>query len=393
MKRALLAALLLICRTVGHAASGDAAAGDPGHLYYERMAEPQLDRYTPVSPSPDRQRWFRTHFFRMGVFEPYFDSRTSWYPHALVYINLYGVPLQWPVVHEHPEWILHDARGMLYIPWGCSGGTCPQYAGDIGNPAFRAWWIAHARSVMAHKYLGLWLDDVNMEFRVSDGTGKQTPPIDSNTGRPMTWEAWRSYVSVFVEEIRQTFPKAEILHNAIWFAGPEGVRDADPAIRRQIAAANNIHLERGIASDQGLTGGNGQWSLSALFAYIDRVHATGAGVTLGEFQLDNAGRQYALAGYFLISNGSDRLGDAGSNPDNWWSGFDVELGQPLGNRTWKDGVFERRFTGGLVLLGEPAMRSRTIQLPGKFRMLDGSEVTSVNLSARQGFVLTRADQK
>lgn len=368
-------------------AAASLQAGEAGHVYYERHAAPDLDRWTN---SPDRmmQRWFRDHFFRMDVFSPYFDSRTSWYPNALVYKDLYGVQTNSHMYGRHPDWTMRDPRGhSLYIPWNCKGGSCPQYAGDISNPAFRASWIDEAAADLKHGYLGLWIDDVNAEFRVSDGSGKPAPPIDRATGKPMTWEAWRGYVAAFVEQIRKAFPKAEIVHNSIWFAGPEGVRDRDSAIRRQIAAADNLNIERGIASDTNLTGGTGMWSIHALFDYIDRVHALGCGVTIEEYNVDRAGLEYSLAGYFLISSGNDRIGDAGSNPGDWWSGFDVDLGTPMGPRSYRDGVYQRTFSRGMVLLGEPGLSPRKISLPHSFTTLDNKTITAVELKSRQGVVL------
>lgn len=359
--------------------------GDPGHVYFQRLADPKLDRYTN-SPSSAQKEWFRNHFFRMDVFSPYFDAKTSWYPNALLYYNLYGIEPNSAIVHEHPDWILHDGGGrFLYIPFACNNGACPHYAADVGNPAFRASWIQYVGGIFAHThYRGLWIDDVNMEFQVSDGSGKRTAPFDPRTSAPMTWDAWRNYVATFTEEIRRAFPKIEIAQNPVWYAGPQ--RDSDPAIRRQIRAADNINIERGIASDQGLTGGTGEWSLNALFSYVDRIHAAGPGVTLEEYSPDISGKQYALAGYFLISNGNDRIGDD-SNPDTWWKGYDVELGAPLGPRTYKNGIFTRRFTKGMVLLGEPGLKIQTIPLNSSYSTLDGATVSSVQLSARQGVIL------
>jgi hypothetical protein len=363
-------------------------AGDPGHVYYQRLAAPELDRFTN-SPGSARQEWFRSHFYRMGVFSPYFDSKTAWYPDAVVYVNLYGIDPGTSILHEHPEWILHDGAGqMVYIPFACKNGTCARYAADIANAGFRAWWIEQMKRVLARgHYLGLWIDDVNTEFRVGDGNGKQIAPIDSATGRPMSWDAWRNYIASFTEEIRRAFPKSEIVENPIWFAGPQPARDRDPAIQRQIRTADNINIERGIASDQGLTGGNGQWSIHALFDYVDRVHALGPGVTLQEYDLDNRGRQYALAGYFLISNGKDRIGDGNTNPDDWWAGYSVELGAPLGSRSYKNGVYSRAFSRGMVFLGEPDLTYQTIRLPSPLRTLDGSSITSITIAGRQGIVL------
>jgi hypothetical protein len=364
-------------------------AGEPGRVSFQRLAAPSLDRWTN-SPSSSEQEWFRDHFARMGVFSPYFDKRTAWYRSGLLYVNLYGIPRDSQTFREHPEWVLRDSAGEpLYIPWGCAAGTCPQYAGDIVSPLFRKWWISKTKLAMSRgSYLGLWIDDVNMEFRVSNGNGQQVIPQDSSTQSPMTWEAWRGHVADFLEQIRHSFPESEIVHNSIWFAGPATIRDRDYAIQRQISSADNINIERGIASDPGLTGGKGQWSVYALFSYIDRVHAAGKSVTLQEYSLDPASREYALAGYFLISLGNDRLGDGSSDPSNWWSGYDVWLGTPGGPRTYSNGIFRRSFSHGLVLLAEPNAARQEIRLERRLRTLDGNIVSSITLGDRQGVVLT-----
>jgi hypothetical protein len=370
------------------AASNQPAPRSAGHVYYQRLAAPQLDRYTN-SPDSAQQKWFRTHFYRMGVFSPYFDGKSSWYPDAAVYVNLYGVDPGTPILKEHPEWILHDAPGrMLYIPFACSNGSCARFAGDIASAGFRQWWIQQMKIVLARgHYRGLWIDDVNTEFRVGDGTGKETAPIDSTTGKPMTWDAWRGHIASFMEDIRRAFPDAELTQNPIWFAGPQPGRDSDSAIKRQIRTADNINIERGIATDQGLKGGQGEWSLYALFAYIDRVHAAGPGVTFGEYDLDDRSREYSLAGYFLISNGNDGIGDGNSYPDNWWRGWDVDLGEPTGPRTYNNGVYMRVFSRGMVLLGEPGLLPQTVRLPGTFTTLNGMNITSTQVGAKQGIVL------
>jgi hypothetical protein len=182
-------------------------------------------------------------------------------------------------------------------------------------------------------------------------------------------------------------PQGRDLHNSIWYAGPPGARDADPAIQPQIHAADNLNIEHGIASDANLTGGTGIWSVYALFSYIDRVHAAGRAVTLEEFDLDRSSREYALAGYFLISSGDDRFGDSGSNPDSWWPGYSVNLGSALGPRSYSAGVFQRTFSCGMVLLGEPGLHPRTIALAAPHTTLDGRRISSVELSGRQGVIL------
>src|SRR6185437_5318319 len=121
-------------------------------------AQASFDTYT-YSPDWNTQQWFQQKFAGMVVWSPYFDSRTSWYPSGYVYQNLYAItPGSW-VQYAHPEWILHDSNGnWLYIPFNCGGGACPMYAGDIANPAFRAWWISQAQQTLAQgNYQGMFI--------------------------------------------------------------------------------------------------------------------------------------------------------------------------------------------------------------------------------------------
>jgi len=384
------AAAAVVLAQLISAVSGLGQTRSPGEVNYQQLDAPYLDQYTK-NPGTAVQQWFLSHFMRVASFSPYFDPDTDWYPGGMFYQNSYAIYPGSAVLSEHPEWVLHDQNGnMLYIPWNCNGGTCPSYAGDIANPAFRAWWISSAQQIMNRaNYLGIFIDDVNLPMHVSDGNGNLVAPVDLNTGLPMTSTAWATYMAAFMQQIRDSFPNKELTFNAIWYASPSGAPAGfDPLVEAEIKAATNLNVERGVASDTGLTGGTGQFSVYSLFAYVDHVHALGASVTLEEYQVTPAQQQYGLAAYFMISNGSDRIGDSTTTPDNWFPGYNVNLGTPTGPRSYVKGVFRRNFTNGIALLGEPGLPAQTIALPGTFTTLDGALVTSVTISGSQGIILT-----
>jgi len=384
-RRALVAACLTLAAVFSGTPAALADGPAAGTVKFVKRTGPEFDRFTR-NPTADFPAWMRAKFWRSEVFTPYFDDKTSWYQNGWVYSDLYAIYKSSSLATQHPEWILKDGGGnKLYIPWGCSNGSCPQFAGDVGNPAYRAWWIAQARDSLSHGYKGLWVDDVNMEFRVGNGNGDEVAPIDPRTGATMTYDNWRRYVAEFVEQIRAALPGAEILHNSIWYA-VWGPRDRDPYVKRQIAAADYINVERGV-NDDGLTGGTGEWSLNALLSYIDRVHAAGKGVVLDGFDDSAQGMRYSLASYFLISTGNDGVGLTAMTPENWWAGYDVDLGAPNGPRTTWNGVMRRDFANGMVLVNEPGAPTRTLQLGGTFYDADGNAVSSVTLKAKDGAVL------
>ncbi len=181
----------------------------------------------------------------MIVWSPYFDERTAWYGQGWVYDDSYAIYPGSPTALQHPEWILRAPGGEpLYIPFGCSGGTCPEYAGDIASPAYRAAWIENLKSEVAHGYRGVFIDDVNMNFLVGNGREELTAPIDPATGKPMTAEAWQDYMALFMRQVRAALPNVEIAHNALWFAdGSAGTASAP--IRSEIESANYFFMERG----------------------------------------------------------------------------------------------------------------------------------------------------
>jgi hypothetical protein len=179
-----------------------AAADDPGAIHYAKSAGSSFDRFT-WSPTPDQQNWMRDHYWRMRAYTPYFDSRTSWFGSAWFYKDSYAIYQGEDLATRHPSWILHDQAGnKLYIPYGCAGGTCPQYAADIGNWRFRYQWIQNAKAALAQGYKGIFVDDVNMGLQVSDGSGNFVRPIDPRTGKPMSVGAWRYYMAAFMVQIR-----------------------------------------------------------------------------------------------------------------------------------------------------------------------------------------------
>jgi hypothetical protein len=326
-----------------------AGQSDSGIVHTYITTSSTFDVFTD-SPSPAQRQWFEDNAWRMLVYSPYFDHRLSWYPNGWVYLDLYAIYVGSPVAAQHPDWILRDQKGNpLYIPYDCSGGTCPQYAGDVTNADFRAYQIAQAASYLGIGYRGLWLDDVNLEFRVSNGSGNEVAPIDPQTGQQMSLTNWEGYISAFTAQFRAAFPNWEIVHNVIWYAGGSA-GTKDPSVKTEINAADYLNLERGVV-DPGLTGGTGQYSFTAFLAYIDSVHQLGRGVVL-----DNSPGQidYALASYFLISDGSDGFGSQGLTPDTWPASFSIDLGAPVGPRGAWNGLLYRLFANGMVLVNPPS---------------------------------------
>ncbi len=384
---AVLGALLILAVALVVIPSRQAPANTAGRVHFVRPADTAFNGFTG-NPSPAARAWLRRHIWRMAVFSPYFDSKTSWYPNGWVYDDAYAIYAGEALATQHPDWILRDGAGnKLYIPYACSGGSCTQYAGDISNPAFRQYWINGLKAEVAHGYKGVFVDDVNMDMKVGNGRGELLAPIDRATGAPMSSDAWRHYMAGFMAEVRAALPGVEIVHNAIWFADNHAAT-ANPDIRSEISSADFINLERGV-NDSGLSGGSGPWSLSALLAYADQVHGLGKNVILDGNASDPQGMTYNLAAYFLISSGNDAVSATGQTPANWWGAWSTNLGQALAGRyVWKD-LQRRDFSAGMVLVNPPGEPTRTVTLPHSMQDIAGNTVGSVTLAGGSGAVLKR----
>lgn len=389
------------------ASTGESA----GRAWFVKRTNPGTDQYTD-NPSSSQKTWINNNWDRMMVYSPYFDSRTSWYPNGWLYIDSYAiynsaVSSASPNDKTSSQFILKDASGnKLYIAYDCNTSThqCPQFAGDISDPAYRTFFINRIAGELAGgNYKGIWLDDVNTQINsaglinnISNGDGTPVMPFDKRTGATMTGANWVKYFAEFTEAIRAAFPNIEILHNSFWYNGPYGVRDNNPDVIRQIKAADYINIEHGV-NDGGLTGGMStsaySFSYTTLLAFIDHVHSLGTGVIIDDQPgkdggaVDLAKSEFALASYYLISSGSDGIGDGTLNQPNWWAGYDVDLGTPTGGRYVWNNVLRRDYTKGMVLANLPSASTVTLTLPGTYKRVNGTSVASLTLGGRQGAVL------
>lgn len=358
-----------------------------GQVRFYNVADSDFDPFVKRADA-DVRAWMNARYERMQTYSPFFDRYLAWYPNAWAYKDSYAIKPRWPVFEEHPEWVLRDESGnLLYIPWGCKDGTCPQYAGDFGNPAFRAHWIAEAGELLEKGYRGLWIDDVNLTWRVGDGNGDHVTPVDPRTGELMRLEDWRRYFAEFMEEIRAAFPDVELAHNAIWYAAPVD----DPFLRRQILAADYFNFERG-ASDKGLREGGGKWGFETFLAFADFVHELERSVVMMDYGREIQQRDFGLAGWFLVSEGTDLMCSnqlGWSAPGSWWPGYELDLGEARGPRREWEGLLRRDFERGVVLLNQPGSATQSVNAPAGTVTIEGEAASTITLEGGCAAILRK----
>jgi hypothetical protein len=100
-----------------------------GTVRYFQWAGSNWDSFTS-STDPHMQSMIRNDVSRMGTYTPFFNPKRSGMPRTQVYFDSYNIYSNFALATQHPEWILEDSMGRKrYIPRGCSGETCPRYAG------------------------------------------------------------------------------------------------------------------------------------------------------------------------------------------------------------------------------------------------------------------------
>ena len=345
-----------------------------GHVRLAKSAGAEMD--APMShPSRARREWFRRHYTRMKAYAPWFDQRLGWYPRAWAYQDLYAVYSDRRENGSHMRFVLRDPSGRrLYVPWGCDGQSCPEYAADPGNPQFRRMWIAEAARKLRAGYAGLYIDDASLAMNTGDASGHPVASVDPRTGRTMRRADWRRYVTGFLVAIRRALPGAEIVHNTPWWTAPL----SNPLRRREVRAADWLVIEHAF-SDWGLTGGAGPMSFRAYMRHMDALHRMRKRVVLDGEGATPAARELLLAGYLMVNNGRDLLSSGqGSGPGPIWRGYRLDLGRAHGRRHRWRGVWRRDFARGTALLSDPGSPARTLRVRGRL----------VRMGARQGAVVS-----
>jgi len=82
--------------------------------------------------------------------------------------------------------------------------------------------------------------------------------------------------------------------------------------------------------------------------------------------------------------------EGGYGAINWFTLWELAIGEPIGDYFEADGLFRRDFTGGIVLVNpNDAGAAKTVRLNGTYLDSAGKVVTSVTLSNKTGAVLKK----
>src|SRR6478609_4094352 len=313
--------------------AADAAVAAPARLVRGEEA---------TTPTLAQQAFQRDRFWRL---------RAPWAPQqSWAYQHAFG--LDPADAATNPSWRLLDSGGQpVYV------GT--RVAADVGNAAFRAWWIARAQAAIASGYKGLFVDDVFMERRFTTAGGVSRTPLDPRTGLTMTEANWQKQMADFMVAARAALPGTEIVHDVLWYKSDAG------DVLRELQAANAVALDKGF-NDTTIVSGSTNYGYATLAGWVEREQARGGAVVLDSTTTGTtaAARMFGLASYLLVNNGLSAIAnDGATGPDTFWAGYNADIGAPLAARYSWSNVWRRDYAGGIVLVNEPYRTTRTLRIP------------------------------
>ncbi len=312
-------------------------------------------------------------------------------PPAYSHHDAFGVNYCYAAAH-HPSWFLTGPSGNRF-----TYSDYPRSAVmDIGNVAYQNTWAANAiAAAEADGFDGIYLDNVN----TYPGHG-----VDGQLAE-YTDQAYGQAMAGFVASVADQLRAGGLLAVANVAANPwVGWQRADAlALAAHLTALDREHYARygdicGPFSERfNTTATNGTPPIADLLAYDQAVQETGAhllGIDYGyphATAADRATMSYGRAMFLLAWDG--RPGSAYlfrpcgtvDPADPTWL---VDLGAPAGAMRVTDGVYERRYSAGLVLLNASRATPATVAIPSGYVSADGAPVTTATLPP-QGAMLLR----
>jgi len=215
--------------------------------------------------------------------------------------------------------------------------------------------------------------------------------------------AWTSDMVAFVKAARQIVKNDVTLapyHLKIIVNHPLGSM-GDPNEQAVLANIDGFLDERGYA-DHGRYKGAGDANLfrstTKYLVYVQQ-HGIAAFVinSFADVTVTPQQREYALAAYFMANEGGEDVyisPSTGGGEQNYPE-YSVQLGKPCEEYHGGPSIYERRFSGGLVVLnsGSPTA-SVSASLPGNhtYSDIDGRQVTNpLSVASSDGYVLTTSN--
>lgn len=315
--------------------------------------EPPKEEEPPPKEEPKEEKTSGA-----GTIKTRLDAKTSFDSFPLSWFSKISRLLAYPTAGDRypkagvPTVAYHDA----WTTWGSKGAT------HVSE------YVAWAKRDQNVAYIGQFMDDVNFQGSNIAGT--------------------RAQYRELIEAVRNAIgPTGVIEINAqFWNIWPL-IQKKDPDVLKALEYVNVVTKEFNVDPAAGITTAS---KYREFTEYVQFLHDRGIHITMTGDSKHNttADKEYSLATYLLVNDAGDFIGFSEQGPGKEYAGLTLNLGEATsGKERSSNGVWERKFAGGLAFTLEPGSSSQTIQLPKAMKTLEGQTVMQVTLAAAHGAVL------
>lgn len=289
---------------------------------------------------------------------------------------------------EHPDWFLKDKHGE-WIRTSIFGNILF----DPGNKEVREFLAEKAKQLVhAYGYDGLWLDLVETTTKFPNHNLQGSPIVNPKTGQPYSDEQWKSVMMELVSVVRRSLGKKLFIVNGSQGSGklyfknayPDFFKYTDGITYETFTGVYTKSLTAFRAEDEwksDIDAMRDSAKRGQLVLCVGDVKKPAAGESMEEY---NRLYRYVMTSFLLGKGKNCYLWIYANVPKSgatWTWKRDVEnflpnywempsLGEPKGEYRKADGVYQRDFEKGKVLVN-PTRRRIEVELQGRWRTEKG----------------------
>jgi hypothetical protein len=295
-----------------------------------------------------------------------------------VLLGTYTIEDDWATVNAHEDWFIHDASGnrVKDSVWG-------NYLMDVGSAGYRAHWVSYMNSKLSAytAYDGIYADVVMNSL--SNGAFDRTIPSS-------VYSRWHADTLGMLQYV-----KANLLSGKVFVINTEAGWAYGNINYDYLDAVDGMEIEGYF---------HAPWETSTTYDKVadSLITCLNYGSTKGKIMIAESGCttndsriiKWTYCQYLLGVNGSKAywgwcIGGAYYDLSTSYQPImDTTIGSATGAYYKSQNVYIRDFTGGKVI-SNPTANSYTVSLGGTYKLLNGSTVTSVTLSAYSGEILLK----
>ncbi len=198
-------------------------------------------------------------------------------------------------------------------------------------------------------------------------------------------------IATLLEEIHTKIPSLSIEMNSEYHELWPLIKAKNSYVLRALAVVSGVDKANGVNEAADITT---KADFEEFLKYVEYLQGDKLFIVMDGESESLAEKEYNLATYFLINDGTDYVsGDnqhpkGTTEPEVLWPGYSVNLGVASGQKELtSSGYYTRAFERGVVYVNPPQAETKTIKLSKTMETPEGGEESSVTLKGGEGAVL------